>query len=244
MCENEDFTYGYLQIEELDTMNASETVASVLRKNYLWDPLEPIATRVLAMSVFDETGTYAEDLFYTHDALKNTTALFGIQAGRRALYEYSPYGSTIKMEGNAAEVNPFRFSSEYFDAETGLVQYNFRYYNPKGGKWISRDPLTIGLNLYGLLNNKVTQFVDLYGLIPDNFTEEAKQFIKENCRCLNGVGSNILKMETIDIIATAMAIAEELSTRTGLKNWWMIGKIGKVKRDGLWLYLLTLEREI
>ena len=40
------------------------------------------------MSVFDETETYVEDLYYTHDALQNTTALFGIQAGRRALYEY------------------------------------------------------------------------------------------------------------------------------------------------------------
>ncbi|MZX02228.1 hypothetical protein GUA89_26885, partial [Escherichia coli] len=54
----------------------------------------------------------------------NTTALFGIKAGRRALYEYGPYGNVLKMEGNAAEINPFRFSSEYFDEETGLVQYN------------------------------------------------------------------------------------------------------------------------
>ena len=58
------------------------------------------------MSVFDETGTYVEDLYYTHDALKNTTALFGIKAGRRALYEYGPYGNVLKMEGNAAEINP------------------------------------------------------------------------------------------------------------------------------------------
>ena len=86
-------------------------------------PLEPVATRILAMSVFDETGTCVEDLYFTHDALKNTTALFGILAGRRALYEYGPYGNVLKMEGNAAEINPFRFSSEYFDKETGLVQY-------------------------------------------------------------------------------------------------------------------------
>ena len=56
-------------------------MAPVLRKTYLWDPLEPAATRILAMGVFDETGAYVEDLYYTHDALKNTTALFGIKAG-------------------------------------------------------------------------------------------------------------------------------------------------------------------
>ena len=34
------------------------------------------------------------------------------------------------MEGELAEVNPFRFSSEYHDDETSLV-----YYNPLLGKW-------------------------------------------------------------------------------------------------------------
>ena len=78
---------------------------------------------------------------YTHDLLKNTTALFGIRAGRRALYEYGPYGNIVRMEGNAAEDNPFRFSSEYADDELGLVYYNYRYYNPQNGRWISRDPM-------------------------------------------------------------------------------------------------------
>ena len=73
--------HGYLQIAELDATEVLESVVPVLRKTYLWDPLEPVATRILAMGVFDETGAYVEDLYYTHDALKNTTALFGIKAG-------------------------------------------------------------------------------------------------------------------------------------------------------------------
>ena len=132
--------HGYLQIAELDAAAATESAMPVLRKTYLWDPLEPVATRILAMGLFDETGTCAEDLYYTHDLLKNTTALFGIRAGRRALYEYGPYGNIVRMEGNAAEDNPFRFSSEYADDELGLVYYNYRYYNPQNGRWISRDP--------------------------------------------------------------------------------------------------------
>ena len=58
--------------------------------------MEPAITRILAMSIFDETGSHVEDLYYTHDLLKNTTALFGIQTGRRALYEYGPYGNILK----------------------------------------------------------------------------------------------------------------------------------------------------
>lgn len=133
---------GYLQLAELDAMNETETAAPVLRKTYLWDPMEPLATRILASTVFDAAGDYVEDLYYTHDLLKNTTALFGAQAGRRALYEYGPYGSIVKMEGNAAQDNPFRFSSEYADDELGLMYYNYRYYNPNDGRWINRDPIT------------------------------------------------------------------------------------------------------
>ena len=162
------FIYGeYLQIVELNAADAPESADPVLRKTYQWGPLEPVATRILAMSVFDETGTYVEDLYYTHDALKNTTALFGIKAGRRALYEYGPYGNVLRMEGNAAEINPFRFSSEYFDEETGLVKYNFRYYNPKDGRWIGRDLKgeDVSLNRYNFANNAPTLAIDLKGEI-------------------------------------------------------------------------------
>ena len=156
--------HGYLQIAELDAA-ATESAMPVLRKTYLWDPLEPAATRILAMSLFDETGTWAENLYYTHDLLKNTTALFGIRAGRRALYEYGPYGNILRMEGNAAEDNPFRFSSEYADDELGLVYYNYRYYNPQNGRWISREPAgeIDGWNLYSFVNNKLTQHIDFLG---------------------------------------------------------------------------------
>ena len=156
--------HGYLQIAELDAA-ATESAMPVLRKTYLWDPLEPAATRILAMSLFDETGTWAENLYYTHDLLKNTTALFGIRAGRRALYEYGPYGNILRMEGNAAEDNPFRFSSEYADDELGLVYYNYRYYNPQNGRWISREPIgeIDGWNLYSFVNNRLIQYIDSLG---------------------------------------------------------------------------------
>jgi RHS repeat-associated protein len=35
----------------------------------------------------------------------------------------------------------YRFSSEVFDTETGLSYYNYRYYSPELGRWLSRDPI-------------------------------------------------------------------------------------------------------
>ena len=159
--------HGYLQIVELDAAVATETAMPVLRKTYLWDPLEPVATRILAMSLFDETGTWAEDLYCTHDLLKNATALFGIRAGRRALYEYGPYGNIVRMEGNAAEDNLFRFSSEYADDELGLVYYNYRYYNVLDGRWINRDNINI-MYPYTYIQNQITRNIDYIGFISQD----------------------------------------------------------------------------
>ena len=52
-------------------------------------------------------------------------------------------------------MNPFRFSSEYFAPETGLVYYNYRYYSPDLGRWLSRNPIAKqgGWNLYGMVGN-------------------------------------------------------------------------------------------
>ena len=64
----------------------------VLVRSYLWDPSEPEATRVLAMTRWEANGTQVkEHLYCMHDAMKNVTSLFGEARGRRALYEYRPY---------------------------------------------------------------------------------------------------------------------------------------------------------
>ena len=63
------------------------------------------------------------------------------------------------------EINPLRFSSEYYDDETGLVYYNYRYYSPKFGRWIKRDPIEEegGENLYSN-KNTTPNVIDNLGL--------------------------------------------------------------------------------
>lgn len=90
----------------------------------------------------------------------------GRNGGIVAHYEYSPFGSLTKLSGDYAVSNPFRFSSEYFDEETALVYYNYRYYNPELGRWISRDPIEEqgGYNLYNILGNNPLYGWDNQGL--------------------------------------------------------------------------------
>ena len=153
----------YLQVAECDL--TGETPALV--RSYLWDPSEPQATRVLAMTRWEANGTQVkEHLYCMHDAMKNVTSLFGEARGRRALYEYRPYGGLVTSEGNMAQENKFRFSSEYMDDELGLIYYNYRHLNPRDGRWISRDPIMEqgGWNLYSYIYNSPTISNDIIGL--------------------------------------------------------------------------------
>ncbi|MBT8784323.1 hypothetical protein HHJ08_12750, partial [Akkermansia muciniphila] len=51
-------------------------------RSYLWDPSEPQATRVLAMTRWEANGTQVkEHLYCMHDAMKNVTSLFGEARG-------------------------------------------------------------------------------------------------------------------------------------------------------------------
>ena len=69
--------------------------------------------------------------------------------------------------------NPWRFSSEYVDDDIGLVSYNFRQYDPTGGRWLSRDPMAerSGRNLYAMLDNAVPLRNDFLGLFGDGYED-------------------------------------------------------------------------
>lgn len=58
-----------------------------------------------------------------------------------AAYVYDAYGNTLAQSGPFADTNPYRFSSQYLDPETGLCMYTFRAYSPRLERWTSRDPI-------------------------------------------------------------------------------------------------------
>ena len=58
-----------------------------------------------------------------------------------AEYAYDAFGNTISSSGSMADVFTHRFSTKYYDAETDLYYYGYRYYSPSLGRWICRDPM-------------------------------------------------------------------------------------------------------
>jgi len=53
----------------------------------------------------------------------------------------SPFAALFSSSGPMAKTNPFRFSTKWWDDETGLGNWGRRYYHPDEGRWISRDPI-------------------------------------------------------------------------------------------------------
>ncbi len=165
LSKHTKFVYdGYKLVEELDALNSN----AVLRK-YTWQP-DALGIDV-PLTVKQDGATY----YYHTDANKNVSELTDSTGAVVAHYEYSPFGQLVKVEGSYAEENPFRFSSEYYDSETGLIYYNYRYYSPDLGRWTSRDPIEElgGYNLYNMVDNSPADLWDDVGLrhVCSGFTD-------------------------------------------------------------------------
>ncbi len=149
---------NYKLIEELDGLD-SDTIV----KKYIWNGEEPF-------SMTDADGTF----YYLLDANKNISELIDNTGVIKAHYEYSPFGKITKQSGDKADDNPIRFSSEYFDKETELIYYNYRYYSPELGRWLNRDPIEEngGENLYHFVFNNGINFFDFIGLWTQDEVEK------------------------------------------------------------------------
>ncbi|KPA10822.1 YD repeat-containing protein, partial [Candidatus Magnetomorum sp. HK-1] len=81
-------------------------------------------------------------------------------------YQYDPFGNMISNTGNYIDDKNFRWSSKYRDEETGLIYYGHRYYAPKLGLWINKDPIGEhgGINHYQYVNNDGVNFIDYLGM--------------------------------------------------------------------------------
>ncbi len=148
LTTHKSFIYNrYKLIKEVDEL-ASKTM------QFVW-----LGDNLLAL---EANGTAYN---YLADGNKNITQLINLTDGTITnKYDYTPFGKLIN-EVESVE-NPFKFSSEYNEIETGLVYYNYRYYNPKDGKWLNRDPIQEkgGFNIYEFVGNNSISNNDSLGL--------------------------------------------------------------------------------
>jgi RHS repeat-associated protein len=94
---------------------------------------------LLEVSYYGSTTT---NCFPAYDGNGNVAALVNAADGTTvANYEYGPFGEVIRSTGPMARNNPLLFSTKYYDLESGLYYYGYRFYNPSTGIWPNRDPM-------------------------------------------------------------------------------------------------------
>ena len=76
-------------------------------------------------------------------------------------YDYDPYGQSL-----TGKVPPIGFAGMYFHVPSGLYLTPFRAYDPRLGRWLTRDPIAErgGLNLYAYVDGNPVSRVDRSGL--------------------------------------------------------------------------------
>ena len=143
---------GFLVVQERDQANATV-------REYLWrDANLGGIGRLLNLQ---QGGAVYDYLF---DARGNVVAVSDSGGQIRASYSYRPFGEVAEAAGSL--VQPIRFATKYYDPESGLSNFGYRFYSGIAGRWVNRDPIgeSGGINLYAYVFNNPINWVDPLGL--------------------------------------------------------------------------------
>ncbi len=174
---------GWRTIEEQSS--AGVTQATYVFGNYLDEAL-----------TIDRGGhTY----YYHQNALWSVFALTDSSGAGVEGYYYDPYGyQTVVLPGPDGKLdfdsdddyspgarssvgNPFLFTSQRFDPETGLLYYKHRYNSTFVGRFVQRDPVDYvsGNNLYEYAFSNPVNYVDISGLDVTSTPNEEYEYFDE-----------------------------------------------------------------
>jgi RHS repeat-associated protein len=112
----------------------------------------------------EEAPAAGTSLYYGLDQIGSVRDVLSAQTGGLvASADYDPYGNLIKSSGSAT--NDFRYGQLFFDAESGLYRANFRQYDSRLGRFISRNPTgeSLGPNLYAYTAGNPVSYTDPLG---------------------------------------------------------------------------------
>jgi len=141
----------------------------------------------LLLSVFDSMPTYASVDLRGNDFV--ALALPSIHTYDVPPASANGHGSSLAIASGSDKILPedsevnsknytydavgIRFAVDH-DAGwygcSGVHYYGFRHYDPKTGRWPSRDPIEEagGMNLYGMVGNSPLNGIDFFGLCPSS----------------------------------------------------------------------------
>ena len=82
--------------------------------------------------------------YYLQDGQGSVRALTDSTGSLTDSYTYTAFGETLTHTG--ATTNAYQYTGQQFDALTSLYSLRARYYDPAGGRFISRDTFAYDFN--------------------------------------------------------------------------------------------------
>ncbi len=88
-----------------------------------------------------------QKFYYACNALYSVSALTDAAGNVVERYKYEPYGAVTVLNGDGSLKttgfvgNPYTFTGQRLDGETGLMYYKNRYYDVDLGRFVGRDPI-------------------------------------------------------------------------------------------------------
>ena len=118
-------------------------------------------------------------LFPFYDNYGNIVSYFDSIGNVISSYVYDSFGCVYPTQETASIASAFLFSTKLFEYD--LYYFGYRFYAPKLGRWINRDPSgeQADINLFTFCNNRTPYSVDYFGLQ----TQTGDQ-TKSNCCCV------------------------------------------------------------
>ena len=168
-------TYGYYA----DDMRKSKKTGNNAEITQIWSD-DDIALELESGEV-RSTYVYGENLicstygWYLYNAHGDVTALTANNGTVTKNYEYNSFG-VQKSATDDGDENPYRYSGEYYDAESGYTYLQARYYDPDTGRFISEDPAMDGDNWYVYCGNDPVNMVDPTGMWSGKIHEKISAY--------------------------------------------------------------------
>ncbi len=219
------YTYqGAMTLEEYTVTNpgAGETLAESVRYINGRGIDERIVMERNNMAAVVGTGTNVDfqRFYYYTDGLGSVRAVTWLQPGTNSeqlieRVDYDIYGKATLTNWGADRVfgtsddgttstslvgNPFLFTGQRYDPETGNYYYRARYYSPTAGRFLSQDPAEYvdGANMYEYVGSGPLNYTDPAGLSKRSNTSAAhpaKQYAKRYGKFNSEWGDNILNAD-------------------------------------------------
>jgi RHS repeat-associated protein len=156
--------------------------------NYLWDTVSNMPV-ILNQSTGDQDTKYeygggllamvdptASESFYYTDGLGSVRALSGTDSSTSATYQYDAFGNIRNTTGSSS--NPFEFSGQQLDQETGLYYLRARFYDPSIGAFLSKDAYRGNINEpYNYANANPITRIDPAGTESETILDQITDYI-------------------------------------------------------------------